>query len=579
MMINIDKALIEEKKANHVVKLITNQSYATYQFYALMANRKTSLEDGLRFAALTTIDWIKKRLGEENVPDELKTPSADSYKNDSIELKGYYFNDGYMLNIISLPEEGIWTLQLVEADMSSSPGEEDPVTKAMPGRTFTTNIGYYVNRETGRLECGFQTIVSQPKTFTEKARVYRLAIIRKLLTAEQFGFEDAYKITNKPIQVNNNEAFKAVCDILNSESNQLPIVGFNEEKRIEDINFRVDNGFRIQEEVEEETMVQKLARERFSFGYVCLFKDKYLQELKKEYGNIVNDKEVFLIHPKKFGGEAIAPDTYLISEYLLKYPYYRSRAYSFGKVKFVPEARAILATKNANIQELKDANENLLREIADRDKNIGELQKELSKNGDYETNQELKSKQETTEKENKELKTEIERLENKIKEIIKNQEKKIKEKDEVINRQRTALDKNERLLKERSSGEKLLNRADTKEFYYGEQNDLVYAILKSAEKRVGEGTRAEQLLKKIVSENDKIGFGKDFDDKIKKACRSNDCIKELENLGFILKRENDHYVFTFGNYTFINSKTGSDHRGSDNFASEILSQISINKNY
>ena len=388
-MTMIDKVLLEQKKANYVVKLITNSSYTTYQFYALMANRSTPLEDGLRFAALTTIDWIKKRLGEENIPEELKMPSASEYKDYSTELKGYYFNDGYLLNIISIPKEGIWTLQLIEPDMSSQPGDDDPIEKAMPGRTFTTNIGFYINRETGRLECGFQTIVSQPKTESKKARVYRLAIIRKLMNAEIFGFEQGYRITDKPIIVDNKKIYKSICEIINSESNQLPIVGYCSNRKINvsayDLGTRLQNPMAMGDYSSDVTSVDDLARERFSFGFFCLFDDRFIQELKKDFGEIVADNEIFLIHPKKYGGRIIVPAQNRISETILKYP--SEKPYSFGAVKFVSEARAIMFEHSHSVEDLSKENSELFLEnntlkhqlsLMSENKNVIDLKNRLS---------------------------------------------------------------------------------------------------------------------------------------------------------------------------------------------------------
>ena len=46
------------------VKLLKNHIYPTYQLHAYMANDKTAPDAGLRLAALTTIHWLKSRLGD-----------------------------------------------------------------------------------------------------------------------------------------------------------------------------------------------------------------------------------------------------------------------------------------------------------------------------------------------------------------------------------------------------------------------------------------------------------------------------------------------------------------------------------
>lgn len=52
-----------------VVKLLKNHLYPTYQLHAFMANDKTTPHNGLRLAALTTMHWLKTRLGD-NAPEE-----------------------------------------------------------------------------------------------------------------------------------------------------------------------------------------------------------------------------------------------------------------------------------------------------------------------------------------------------------------------------------------------------------------------------------------------------------------------------------------------------------------------------
>ncbi len=62
-----------------VVKLLKNHLYPTYQLHAFMANDKTTPQDGLRLAALTTMHWPKTRLGDD-VPEQWRSlPSPEEY--------------------------------------------------------------------------------------------------------------------------------------------------------------------------------------------------------------------------------------------------------------------------------------------------------------------------------------------------------------------------------------------------------------------------------------------------------------------------------------------------------------------
>lgn len=61
-----------------VVQLLRNQIYPTYQLHAYMANKKTAPQDGLRLAALVTMQWLRLRLGD-HAPDEfLRLPEPSS---------------------------------------------------------------------------------------------------------------------------------------------------------------------------------------------------------------------------------------------------------------------------------------------------------------------------------------------------------------------------------------------------------------------------------------------------------------------------------------------------------------------
>ena len=108
-----------------VVKLIENYIYPTFQLYAVMANRKISPKEGLQLAALTVMEWLRQRMGER-IPPELEQPAPDQYKTAGDQcLPSLHLNRGYLIDILSLPEQGIWSLQITEPDLGSEPGNKD----------------------------------------------------------------------------------------------------------------------------------------------------------------------------------------------------------------------------------------------------------------------------------------------------------------------------------------------------------------------------------------------------------------------------------------------------------------------
>lgn len=40
-------------------------------------------------------------------------------------LRSLYINQGYVIDIVSLPEQGAWTMQIVEPDLGSDPGNPE----------------------------------------------------------------------------------------------------------------------------------------------------------------------------------------------------------------------------------------------------------------------------------------------------------------------------------------------------------------------------------------------------------------------------------------------------------------------
>lgn len=79
----------------------------------------------------------------------------------------------------------MWSLQITEPDLGSEPGNPAQQRQAVPGRVIETNIGFCIQGKT--LECGFQTVISDPVGSGAQADVYRLAVVRRLMESPVFG--------------------------------------------------------------------------------------------------------------------------------------------------------------------------------------------------------------------------------------------------------------------------------------------------------------------------------------------------------------------------------------------------------
>lgn len=207
-----------------VVKLIENYIYPTFQLYAVMANRKISPKEGLRLAALTVMEWLRQRMGER-IPPELEQPAPDQYKTAGDQcLPSLHLNRGYLIDILSLPEQGIWSLQITEPDLGSEPGNKDQLRAPVAGRVIETNIGFHIRDKV--LECGFQTLISDPEGTREKADVYRLAIVRRLMENPEFGLKQILPLSGAVPRLRTASELSKAAELSLAPENQLPVVIF-----------------------------------------------------------------------------------------------------------------------------------------------------------------------------------------------------------------------------------------------------------------------------------------------------------------------------------------------------------------
>lgn len=96
----------------------------------------------LRYTVLCYLDWLRQKLGTDELPQELNTPPAREFLNteDSV-LKSYHFSGGFVLDITSLPEKGMWAARIREPD------SERDGKKAQLGRFFVTETALRIDGE------------------------------------------------------------------------------------------------------------------------------------------------------------------------------------------------------------------------------------------------------------------------------------------------------------------------------------------------------------------------------------------------------------------------------------------------
>ena len=215
------------KDAYYAVRLMQNRSYPTYQLCAQMANKKTKPEEGLLFAALTTLQWIKLRLGEHAPPEWERLPEPERYFTSGNDcLISRRINNGYIIDIMAIPEQGIWSMQILEPDLGSDSEYQAPKRPPVAGRVIETNVSFRIVGSA--LHCDFQTIISEPESTADRAEVYRMPIIQQLANAPMFGLKQIIPLTEKLTRITRDDLVKRVMAIWHSADNYLPCVIFSQ---------------------------------------------------------------------------------------------------------------------------------------------------------------------------------------------------------------------------------------------------------------------------------------------------------------------------------------------------------------
>ena len=208
------------------VRLMKNRLYPTYQLHAVMAARKTTPEDGLKIGVLTILDWLRHRLGPD-APETLTAPQPEQYADFSWEnLRSLYINQGYVIDIVSLPEQGAWTMQIVEPDLGSDPGNPDQRRAAVPGRVIESNISFTISN--GELHCGFRTMISDPEDTEELCEVYRPAFIRLLADNPRFGLRQIAPLTPSVTRVETMEQLRQLASLQKNPASHMPLILFTQ---------------------------------------------------------------------------------------------------------------------------------------------------------------------------------------------------------------------------------------------------------------------------------------------------------------------------------------------------------------
>ncbi|HJB05043.1 MAG TPA: hypothetical protein H9715_04735 [Candidatus Merdibacter merdigallinarum] len=368
-----------QQEPYRVVKLLRTHLYPTYQLFAYMANKKTDPHTGLRIAALTVLEWLRSRLGED-IPPELHTPGPEdalSYTEDA--LLSFHINHGFVIDVVSLPEQGIWTMQITEPDLGSDPGNPDQLREAMPGRIIETNIGFRIVGT--QLACGFRTVIADPENTPTQAEVYRLAVVKRLARDKRFGLKQILPLTETFTRLSSGEHVKQLLSLGKNQNNQLPLVIFTQtpadpcfgsttalrKNLIDSLEIREmlfqKPSFEIAVKIpyrDPPYDVEGFAKQSFAFCRTYLAEAAQLDRLCKGLGRKLEPGDILFWSPTHSGGSMevlpYKPSTIRQNEALsrlrnLVTTYPRGKDFDFGEVRFLSDARAGLVAATEELRQ------------------------------------------------------------------------------------------------------------------------------------------------------------------------------------------------------------------------------------
>lgn len=406
------------------VRLIRNRQYPTYQLRAAMSSGRTTPRQGLRLAALITLEWLAKRLGPAAPDHLLQLPAPSEFcQAEDCCLTSFQIQAGFSVDVVALPSQGVWALHITEPDLGSDPGNPEQSRQAVPGRVIETNIGYRVLGK--QLECGFQTVISDPEGTEPQAEVYRLAVVRQLMEHPQFGLRQIAPLSADLTPMDSVAQLKGMMELWRSGENQLPCVVFAPPPDGKELRMPIDlpAGFpplpgiparRDPEPPAPAYDAAGFARSCMAFCRTWQLSDEMLERFREKTGLGVEPGDIAVLEPACFGGSArVLP--YRVNEGRRReclaglrevmHAYPRGRTVDFGPVCFVPLARQMQLDQSRDEldrsrQADEDWSQRLERErrqwqadLAQKEETIRQMSEQLRRQREYQNRLEQEKEQ------------------------------------------------------------------------------------------------------------------------------------------------------------------------------------------
>jgi len=408
----------DQKQTTGPRKLQKSRVYPTYQLYAAAGdNKKLTPDEKLVYCVLAAMRWMRSRLHENEIPDKLKFPEPDNFRDVKFtDFESFERNPGYKLEVISLPDEKKWALRLTEPDLLSTSDIGEERTPPVPGRLIETNIAFSLT--SGTVECAVCINVTDPENVKSQAENWRPSVVKDLAGASEIGLlQGPYKFAQTAYEIKSTANLKSLAKWLGSDERTIPAVLLCEnEKRFEiefvqEINIvALSGGFvpnldiaasRLKREpvLKTNNTTQSqwpiepsvLANSRYIMGFCQIFQvEKAFVPKLAESGFDAKPGDILFVEPRRFckAKNMLQKMNNKSTDELLKaiQMYSRDKSnYYYGDVLFVPKAREIqlqtqlenAISNAAGIEETESHYRALIDEIEKRhQKEIEEIKKQ-----------------------------------------------------------------------------------------------------------------------------------------------------------------------------------------------------------
>ena len=345
--------------------LSPSREYPGYQFHAVLSLENRSADECFRYAALTIQNWLCERIKEADgiVPEEIICPKPDEYM--TIAATGLHSCRLPYAEIISLPEQGVWSFMVREPDPE------------IAARAYGTYAGLRIKDENEVEFAVCITVTDRDPMLPEKDKAYRPQFIRLLFETDGMTLRQACPLLfRKYTEIRDRRGINRLKELADDRTNQHPLIVFTQaERRIAPVDFEsiasdvlkkpglppsVTKSFHPappadpkRNEHETPYDVTEFARHVYGFALVWLILPEAFPEFKNRFRKpLLNDGDIVMIEPKAFGG-TITTIPYQagmrsgwykdITDDLLSslQCYSKHKPYDYGNVLFIEEARQL----------------------------------------------------------------------------------------------------------------------------------------------------------------------------------------------------------------------------------------------